>query len=123
MTLDLPSVTYLFQVFIFGFLWKESESDGPLILKSLSKIGKANKVERTKPLNCYNMQLVLQLVSWEGKVKSNLKIRATFLQVTHCPLLKLSSNSISSVVELGYIYDFFSTLEINLILPFFLKYL
>lgn len=51
-TLDLPSVIYLFQVFIFGFLWKESESDGPLILKSLSKIGKADKVERTKLLNC-----------------------------------------------------------------------
>lgn len=71
-TLDLPSVTYLFQVFVFGFLL-ESESDGPLILKSLSKIGKADKVESTKLLNCYNMQLTLQLISWEGKVKSTLK--------------------------------------------------
>lgn len=47
-TLDLSSVTYLFQVFIFKFLWEEQKSDDPLILKSLNKIGKAGKVKRTK---------------------------------------------------------------------------
>lgn len=47
-TLDLPSITYLFQVFILGFLWEESKSDSPLILKSLNKIGKAGKIKRSK---------------------------------------------------------------------------
>ena len=67
-TLDLPSITYLFQVFIFEFVL-ESESDGPLILKSLPKTGKADQVARTKELDRCNIQLVLQSVSWEGKVK------------------------------------------------------
>lgn len=47
-TLDLSSVTYLFQVFIFKFLWEEQKLDDPLILKSLNKIGKAGKIKRTK---------------------------------------------------------------------------
>lgn len=47
-TFDLPYITYLFQVFMFEFLWEESKSYVPPILKSLNKIGKAGKIKRTK---------------------------------------------------------------------------
>lgn len=117
-TLDLPSVTYLFQVFIF--LWEESKSAGPLTLKSLNKIVKAGNVRRTKELNRSNIQFVLQLVSWEEKVKLYLK-KSSFLQATHYSLLKFSSDLVRCVAEFGYICGFFPTLKINLVLPFFLK--
>lgn len=44
-TLDLPSMLSLFQVFLFDFLWEAGKSDGPL---TVNNIGEAEHVQRTK---------------------------------------------------------------------------
>lgn len=54
--------------------------------------------------------------------KSKIILKSSFLQaVHHCSLLKCSSNSVSSVIELGYIYDIFFNIESKFNSALFLK--